>query len=119
PRLRDGEVLLHRVDDQDRARDLLHVPHAAEVAEELLALALEEVDLLLHEAVDVVDVQLTLDLLDAVEGHADRAEVREHAAEPAVRHVGLARAARLLLDDLLRLALGADVHDLVAALAEL
>ena len=63
---------------------------------------------------DVVEVDL-LELLHALKALVHRLEVGEHAAEPTLVDVGHADALGLLLDRLLRLALGADEQDRAAA----
>ena len=57
-----------------------------------------------------LEVEL-LELLHAREALGDRLEVGEEATEPALVHVGLADAGRLLGDGLLGLLLGADEED--------
>src|SRR5690606_24073212 len=111
-RLVDREVLLVRVDDPHGGGDLRHVADAAERAGELVLLATQDEQLLLGQtgAGDVVEVDL-LELLEALETLVHRGEVREHAAEPAVVHVGHPDARGLLGHGLLGLLLGADEED--------
>src|SRR5262249_16759265 len=110
---RDG--LHRRVDDEDARRERRHVLEAADVLLEALALLLEARDFLLRK-LEVRAVLLhALELAHAIEALLDRAEVRERAAEPAVHDVEGARTRRLLLHDLLRLALRADHEDVAAA----
>ena len=111
-RLVDGEVLLVRVHDPDRGRDLRHVADAAEGLGELVTLATHDEELLLGEgaAGHVVEVDL-LELLEALETLVDRLEVGEHATEPALVDVGHADAGSLLGDGLLRLLLRTHEED--------
>ena len=106
------EVLLLGVDDPHGRGDPAHGADAAQGALELVALALEDEQLLLREAGagHVVEVEL-LELLEAGEPLGDRLEVGEHATEPAVVDVRHPDPGRLLGDRLLRLALGADEQD--------
>src|SRR5207247_507574 len=93
----------------------VHVLEAADVLLEALALLLEARDFLLRK-LEVCAVLLhALELAHAIEALLDRAEVRERAAEPAVDDEEGARARRLLLHDLLRLALRADHQQRSAA----
>ena len=78
---------------------------------ELVLLAAQDEQLLLGHARagHVVEVEL-LELLEALQPPVDGLEVGEHAAQPALVHVGHADAGRLLGDRLLGLLLGADEH---------
>src|SRR5699024_627482 len=79
---------------------------------ELVLLAAHHQQLLLGAAGGghILEVDL-LELLEAVHAGGDRLQVGEHAAQPALVHVGHAHAGGLLLDGLLRLLLGADEQD--------
>src|SRR6266568_6651452 len=113
-RLVDGDVLLLRVDHEDRGGQPGHLLDAAEVLLELLALALERGDLLLREAlVGAVGLHL-VDGLQPLDALLHGLEVRERAAEPAVRHEEHARPPRLLADRVLGLLLRADEEDRAA-----
>ncbi len=111
-RLADGDVLLLGVHDPDGAGHLLHLADTTEGLLQLGLLAGEDQQLLLGEARGghVLEVDL-LQLLEALQPLVDRREVGEHAAEPALVHVGHAHAGGLLGDGLLGLLLGADEHD--------
>ena len=108
-------MLLLRVDDPDRARDLRHIADSAEGLLELLLLTAKDEQLLLREprSCDVVEVD-DLKLLHALKALEDRREVGEHAAEPALVDVGHPDPGRLVGDCLLALLLGADEHDRAA-----
>ena len=82
---------------------------------ELVLLAAEDEQLLLGHARagHVVEVEL-LELLEALQAAVHGLEVGEHAAQPALVHVGHADAGRLLGDGLLGLLLGADEQDRAA-----
>src|SRR5882724_1600317 len=107
-RLGDGDVLLDDVDDEDGARQLRHALDAAEGPLELLALARDPEDLLLRHALEGAVGRHLLDGVQAVDRALDGVEVRERAAQPAVRHAELAAAQRLVAHDLLGLLLRAD-----------
>jgi hypothetical protein len=113
-RLGDGDRLLVRVDDEDRVREGAHVLEAAEVLLEALALLLELRDFLLRKLLVGAVFLHALEVAQAIEATLDGAEVRQRAAEPAVRDVVHAGARGLLGDDLLGLALGADEEDVTA-----
>src|SRR5690606_15495722 len=83
-RLLDRDRLLGGVDHEERVRQPRHVADPAEVALEAVHL-LAEVDLLLlREAQDRLVLEHLLELLEAVDAGADRLEVRQQAAEPAL-----------------------------------
>src|SRR5690606_12918630 len=107
-RLVDGEVLLVGVHDPEGGGGLAHVADAAEGLLELVLLATHHEQLLLGAAGGghIVEVDL-LELLEAVHARGDGLQVGEHAAQPALVHVGHAHAGGLLLHGLLRLLLGA------------
>src|SRR5215470_3450030 len=114
-RLGDGDVLLVRVDDEDRARELAHVLQAAQRLLELVVLALEAEDFLLVDALERAVLRHLLDGAHPVERALDRFEVGERPAQPAVGHVVIPAALRLLRDDVLGLLLGAHEEDALAA----
>ena len=111
----NGEVLLVGVDNPDGLRHAVHVADAAKGLGELvhLALLLQELFLRQSGAGNVAVVE-ALELLHLGDPLADRAEVGEHAAQPALVHEGHADAGRLLGDRFLGLLLGADEQDLAA-----
>jgi len=104
-----------RIDHKDRARDGAHPFETAQVLLEAIALFLEARDLLLEELLVRPVLLHALERPEPVEALLDRAEVREGAAEPAVRHEVHAAALRLLDDDVLRLALRAHEEHAAAA----
>ena len=126
-RLRDCDVLAPRVDDEQGVGEPFHVPDAVEVADHLLALAVQPQTFLLGQQILLVG-ELLLRLLKALDRGPDRDEVGQRTAEPAMGDVELAAAPRLFLDRMLRLTLGADeqqppphashVLDVVRRLAE-
>src|SRR5450759_4130853 len=109
----DREVLLLGVDDPDGLRDAGHVTDAAEGLGELVLLATQAQELLLRQAGgrDVVEVH-RLQFLQLLDPLHHGVEVREHAAQPTLVHVGHPDTGRLLGDGLLRLLLGADEENL-------
>ena len=95
-------------------RHLLHVADTAEAALELVLLAGQHQDFLLGATLEATGLLHGLELLEALQALVHGGEVGEHAAQPALVHVGHADAGRLLGDGLLRLLLGADEHDAAA-----
>ena len=118
PRLVDGDVLLLRVDHEDRVGEPLEVLDAAEVARELVALVAQADRFLLGQVVERAGALHLVQLAQAQQPLGDRREVREHAAEPAVVHERHADARRVLLHDFLGLLLRADEQHDAAAAAE-
>ena len=106
--------LLVGVDHEDQIRQAAHVLDAAERALQLVALAGQLQGLLLGET-DRGLGEPAFELAQAADRVRDRLPVGQHAAEPAVVDVVLARAAGAAGDRLLRLALGADEQDPAAA----
>src|SRR5690606_34397987 len=111
-RLVDRQVLLVRLDDAHRRRNLRHFAYAPERPGELVPLATQSAGLPhgARRARYVGQVDL-LAPLAALETLVHRGEVGEHAAEPAVVHVGHPDARGLLGHGLLGLLLGADEED--------
>ena len=114
-RLGDGDPLAMRVDDEDRARDALHLAHPADGQLELGQLLLELRGFLLRHPLEVARLLARLELLEQADPLLDRREVRQHAAEPALVDVRLAGPGRLLGDRLLGLLLRADEQHVLAA----
>ena len=104
-----------RVDDEDHARQSLHLADAAERVAQVLHLLDELGDFLLGQPLEVAAGLAGLELVEQGDALLDGDEVGEHAAEPAAVDVRLAGAGRLLGDRLLGLLLGADEEDAVAA----
>ncbi len=110
-RLGDRNRFLPGVNDEDNARQLLHLLDAAKVLLEAGALLVEPGDLLLGQTLEgAVDFHL-LQLLEPVERALDGGEVREHATEPAVVHIEHTTPLGLSLDCLLCLLLCPDKQD--------
>jgi hypothetical protein len=110
-RLGDADVLLLRVEHEDGVGALGEVPHATEVALQLLELAAEDERFLLRHDVELARHLHALVFLHLVDALGDRLEVGEHAAQPTlvdVRHAALLGEA---LDRVLGLLLGADEED--------
>src|SRR5690606_21639516 len=114
-RLVDGDVLLLGVDHEQRAGEAGEVLHATEVALQLLALTLEHGDLLLGEALEGPVLGHLLDALEAIDALLDGLGVGQGPAQPAAGHEELAGAEGLLTVDVLRLLLGTDEEDRLAA----
>ena len=117
-RLSDGDALLARIDDEERARKLLHLFDAAEILLELLHLVTEHLNLFLREDIERAVLFHRLELLETLHALLDRLEVRHHAAEPTLVDIELTGALRLGLDGLLRLLLRADEEDALALLSD-
>src|SRR5690606_16830081 len=99
---------------EDRLRQALHRADAAEVALELLELALLQQRLLLGHGGELAAVPLALQLEHLADAPADRLEVGEHAAEPPLVDVRHAALGGVVLDRLLGLLLRADEQDRAA-----
>ena len=107
----DGVALLARVNDEQRAGQLLHFLDAAEILLELGDLALMLDDFLLGQHRERAVGFHLLELSQTVDTGAHGAEVGQHAAEPAGVDVVLADTLSLFLDGVLCLLLGADEQD--------
>src|SRR5687767_10774899 len=110
-RLVDRDLLLARVDDEDRVRQPRHVADALEVLEQLALLLLVPRDLLLRERVIAAVGDHRLEVPEPAEAALDRREVGEQSAEPALVDVVHAAALRFLGDDVLRLPLRSDEEE--------
>src|SRR5690606_16594279 len=106
-RFLDRDVLLLRVHHEDRTRQAAHVLHAGQVLLELDTLAIQQQPLLLRVELEGALFHPPLQILEPADLLLDRLEVREHPAQPTLRHVERFAAASLLLDDRAELALGA------------
>src|SRR5215203_3385892 len=113
----DGDVFLLRVDHEERVRQLAHVADPLEVLRHLLPLALQPQLLLLGQRAVLVG-EPRLDLLQTLDRGAERDEVGQRAAEPAVGDGKLTGPPRFLGDGLLGLPLGADEQDPLAFTGE-
>ncbi len=101
-------MLLHRVEDEDGVRKRLHLLDAAQVPLELLEFSRYEQGLLLGHGRELAGVAHALVLLHLADTLGDRLEVGEHAAQPALVHVGHSALLGEGLDGVLRLALGSN-----------
>src|SRR6185437_7418577 len=110
-RLGDRDLVEAHVDHEQRIGNAAHVLDATQRALELLALAVEMQLLLLRQALERAVGDHLVHFLQALDRLLHGLEVREHSAQPAVVDVRRARAPRLFLDDLARLALGAHEED--------
>ena len=117
-RLGDGVALLAGVDDEQRAGELLHFLHAAEVLLELLDLGEVLHDFLLGKHIERAVSLHGLELVETVHAGTHGLEVGHHTAEPASVDIVAAAAGSLFLDSLLRLLLRADKQDVLAALRD-
>ena len=107
-RLGHRDVLLHGVQHEDGVGQALHVLDAAQVALELLQLAAQHQGLLLGHRLELAGVAHSLVLLHLGDALRDRLEVREHAAQPPLVHIGHAGLLGVGTDGVLGLALRAD-----------
>ncbi len=110
-----ADPLAVRVDDEDHARQALHLAHAAERALELDQLLVELGRFLLGHALEVAVLLARLELLHETDALLDGHEVGQHAAQPALVDVGHVGPRGLGGDGLLGLLLGAHEQDLLAA----
>ena len=110
----DGDGFAGGVHDDDGVGLLVHVAHAAEVAEEFFALAAEGGEFLLGHGLEFRLFLDVFEILEALDRLADGEAVGEHAAEPAVVDVVLAGGFRGFADGVLGLALAADEEDFLA-----
>ena len=109
--LADGQVLLVGVDDPDGRGHLLHVPDTAERPLELVLLTGQHQDFLLGATLEATGLLHGLEFLEPLQALVHGGEVGEHAAQPALVHVGHADAGGLVSDGLLGLLLGTDEED--------
>ena len=110
-RFGDRDLLIADVDDEKRVGQRVHLLDAAEAAVELVHLALQGQRLALAHLFEGSILPHRFEILQALDRHLDRLEVRQHAAEPAVVDVGHSRPLSFFGDDVTRLALGADEED--------
>ncbi len=104
-------MLLLGVEHEDRVGGLGHGAQTTEVALELGELTIEEEGLLLDHDLELTDLLLALELEHLADALGDGAEIGEHAAEPALVHIGHVAAVSGLADRVLGLLLGADEQD--------
>ena len=109
--LGDGDVLLLRVDHEDRVRWPVQSAQASEVAIELLELALVGERLLLRHGGEVAGVAGRFELDELANPAGDRLEVGQHAPEPALVDVRHPTRGCEFGDRVLRLLLGTDEED--------
>src|SRR5206468_1366917 len=109
------DLLLVRVDDEDRVRQRAHALEAAEVLLEALALFFETRNFLLRKLLVGAVVLHALERAETIEALFDGAEVGEGSAEPSVGDEEHARALGFFDDDVLRLTLGSYEEDVPAA----
>jgi methionyl aminopeptidase len=112
------DVLVPDVDHEQRVRQAVHVLDAAQRLLELLALATQLQHLVLDQLREAAVGFAGFQLLEAVDRTLHGAEVGEHAAQPARRHVRHAATLGFFLDRLARAALGAHEQDRTAPLRE-
>src|SRR5690606_19111585 len=109
-RLRNGDLLLCRVDDEQSTGNGAHALDAADVLLEASALFLELRDFLLGNVLVGPVLGHALERLQTLQATLDRAEVGERTTQPTVDNVVLTCAGCFLANDLLRLALRAYEH---------
>jgi len=112
--LTDRDVLVVRVDDEDRRGHAVHGLDAAQELLELLALTVEHEGFLLGEAFHRAVFDHALERAQTLDAGLDGAEVGQRAAEPAVVDEELACTSGLFLNDVLSLTLGADEQHVAA-----
>ena len=107
----DCNVLLVRVEHENRVRSLLQVAHSTEVALQLDHFTLEKERFFLDHDVELAGSLHALVLEHLVDALTHRLEVREHATEPTLVDVGHATFVGIALDRVLSLLLGSDEQD--------
>ena len=100
-----------RIDDHQRLGQPIHVPDAGEVAVDLGPLAGERRDHLLRVAGRLFAVEDRFQFFQSFQPTADRPEVRQRAAEPALGHIRHPTAGRFFNDRLGRLPLRSHEQD--------
>src|SRR5688500_934572 len=118
-RFLDRDVLLFRVDDEERVGQLVHLLDPGQVLLELLLLALEAEALFLRQVLVVFLRENSLDFLQPVDRLADRREIREGPAEPPRVHEKHSAAVRLFVDRVLRLPFRSDEQEVLSGGGEL
>ena len=101
-------MLPHGVEHEDGVGQALHLLDTAQVALKLLELAAQHEGFLLGHGVKLAGVPHALVLLHLGDALGDRLEIGEHAAQPALVHVGHAALLGVGADGVLGLALRAD-----------
>ncbi len=109
-----GDLLVTHVDHEHGVGQAFHVLDAAQTLLQLRALTRQTQRLFLVEALDGAALEHGLQLLEALDGLADRLEVGQHASEPAMVDKGHATAHRLFANGFAGGALGADEEHLAA-----
>ncbi len=118
PGLFDGDLLGFQVDHEHRVGHALHVLDAAEVRPQLREVGLRGHPLARGQQRELAVGLVAFEVVQAADALADRLEVRQQAAEPAVvdeRHAG---GFGDVLDRVARLLLGADEQHGPAAVGE-
>ena len=107
------------IDDHQRAWQLGHAAHPLEVAPDLPLFPVQRRDHFLAVLVDLAGLLHALQLVQALEPPADRAEVGERAAQPPFAHVMHAAAFGFLLHNGAGLAFRANENHLFTVSGEL
>ncbi len=113
--------LVHRqlfalgIDDEDRRRELGHVPHAAERPFQPLELRHLARCFLLRKLVERTPCQFSLKLFHVAQPVADRDEIRQRSPKPTAIDIVLPGALGFAFNDVLRLLLGADKENLATS----
>ena len=113
--LRHGVVLTTNIHDEHGVWCAFHVADAAEVFHEPVFLATNARLFLLHVTGDAAVLLHLLNLLEPLEALLHGFQIRQHAAEPTVRHVRQVMGLGHLADAGLGLLLGAHQQQLAAA----
>ena len=93
----DGDVFMTDVDHEQRVRQAIHVLDAAEGLVEFFLLADQAQHLVLDQFLEAAVGGHGFDFLQARDRGLDRAEIGEHAAEPACSDIGHAATDRFFL----------------------
>ncbi len=111
-RLPDRDVFTARVDHHDRARHAVQVADALEVAADLAHLPAHRRLVLFLVVLDGAVRLETFELFQPLQPLANRVEVGQRAADPALRHGGHSAPRGLGFDHDAQLPLGPEEHDL-------
>ena len=107
------------VHDEQGIGQVLHVLDASQAAFQFVAFARKLQHFLLDQVLDAAVFLHAFELLQALDGGADRAVVGQHPAQPAVGYVGHAATLGFFLDRGTGRPLGSDEHDGAAPGCEL
>ena len=112
--LEDRDLFVAHVDDEDDVRRRFHLLDAAQALLELVLLTAHHRGFFLATLAERAVLRHLGEIHESLDRPADGLEIGEHAAQPALVHVGHLAALGFLLHGLARRALGADEQHLAA-----